>query len=55
MVELLILELHGLVSRSVAMSEKKRMNEKINGLRLKKKRKKKKKKKKRQMMLSFLP
>ena len=53
MVELLILELHGFVPRSVAMSEKKRMNEKINGLRLEKK--KKKKKKKRQMMLSFLP
>ena len=51
MVELLILELHGFVPRSVAMSEKKRMNEKINGLRLEKK----KKKKKRQMMLSFLP
>ena len=52
MVELLILELHVFVPRSVAMSEKKRMNEKINGLRLEKK---KKKKKKRQMMLSFLP
>ena len=52
MVELLILELHGFVPRSVAMSGKKRMNEKINGLRLEKK---KKKKKKRQMMLSFLP
>jgi len=48
LVELLILEVHDLVLRSVAMSEKKRMNEKINGLRLKKT-------KKREMMLSFLP
>ena len=49
MVELLILEVHELVPRSVAMGGKKRMNEKINGLRLKKK------KKKRETMLSFLP
>ena len=48
MVELLILEVHDLVPRSVAMSEKKRINENIHGLRLKKK-------KKREMMLSFLP
>ena len=52
MVELLILEVHDLVPRSVAMSEKKRMNENVNGLRLKKK---KKKKKKREMIPSFIP
>ena len=50
MVELLILEVHDLVPRSVAISENKRMNENVNGLRLKKK-----KKKKREMIPSFIP